>query len=133
LATGGVHHHAIAHSNFSHRFRFFALGLGRNRNDFPQRFHGTSLGGKCLCLFAGPDGFCGLRSAAVCPRQQHDHQSLVPVDKRARARSYYTLAHFGASQFDSLLAGALAHRIGAPHTVLITGSFCIVGALWFNA
>jgi hypothetical protein len=30
------------------------------------------------------------------------------------------------------LAGALAHRIGAPHTVFVTGAFCIAGSLWFT-
>ena len=59
-------------------------------------------------------------------------QALVPEDKRARVMSYYTMAFFGASPFGSLLAGMLAHRIGAPHTVIITGAFCIVGALWFT-
>jgi MFS family permease len=47
-------------------------------------------------------------------------QSLVPEDKRARVMSYYTMAFFGAAPFGSLLAGALAHRIGAPHTVIVT-------------
>jgi MFS family permease len=59
-------------------------------------------------------------------------QALVPEDKRARVMSYYTMAFFGASPFGSLLAGMLAHRIGAPHTVIITGAFCIVGAFWFT-
>jgi MFS family permease len=59
-------------------------------------------------------------------------QSLVPEDKRARAMSYYTMAFFGAAPFGSLLAGALAHRIGAPYTVILTGAFCIVGSLWFT-
>ena len=59
-------------------------------------------------------------------------QSLVTEDKRARAMSYYTMAFFGAAPFGSLLAGALAHRIGAPHTVLVTGAFCIAGSLWFT-
>jgi hypothetical protein len=45
---------------------------------------------------------------------------------------YYTMAFFGAAPFGSLLAGALAHRIGAPHTVMVTGAFCIVGSLWFT-
>jgi MFS family permease len=58
-------------------------------------------------------------------------QSLVPEDKRARAMSYYTMAFFGAAPFGSLLAGALAHRIGAPHTVMLTGSCCLAGSLWF--
>jgi MFS family permease len=58
-------------------------------------------------------------------------QSLVPEDKRARVMSYYMMAFFGASPFGSLLAGALAHRIGAPHTVMLTGAFCLAGSLWF--
>jgi MFS family permease len=58
-------------------------------------------------------------------------QSLVPDDKRARVMSYYTMAFFGAAPFGSLLAGALAHWIGAPHTVIITGAFCVAGSLWF--
>jgi MFS family permease len=59
-------------------------------------------------------------------------QSLAPEDKRARIMSYYSTAFFGAAPFGSLLAGALAHRIGAPHTVFITGAFCIAGSLWFT-
>jgi MFS family permease len=59
-------------------------------------------------------------------------QSLVPEDKRARAMSYYTMAFFGGAPFGSLLAGTLAHRIGAPHTVMVTGACCIAGSLWFT-
>jgi MFS family permease len=59
-------------------------------------------------------------------------QSLVTEDKRARVMGYYTMAFFGSAPFGSLLAGALAHRIGAPHTVMITGSCCIAGAVWFT-
>jgi MFS family permease len=58
-------------------------------------------------------------------------QSLVPDDKRARAMSYYTMAFFGAAPFGSLMAGAVAHRIGAPETVIFSGLFCFAGALWF--
>jgi MFS family permease len=59
-------------------------------------------------------------------------QSLVPEDKRARVMSYYTMAFFGAAPFGSLLAGALAHQIGASHTVILTGAFCVAGSLWFT-
>lgn len=59
-------------------------------------------------------------------------QSLVPDDKRARVMGYYTMAFFGAAPFGSLLAGALAEHIGAPHTVMLTGVFCIAGAAWFT-
>lgn len=73
-------------------------------------------------------GFGLLQSAAVC---NTIIQSLVPEDKRARVMSYYTTAFFGAAPFGSLLAGAFAHRAGAPLTVIVSGTFCIAGALWF--
>lgn len=59
-------------------------------------------------------------------------QALVTEDKRARVMSYYTMAFFGAAPFGSLLAGALAHRIGAPHTVIVTGACCVAGSIWFT-
>ena len=58
-------------------------------------------------------------------------QALAPEDKRARVLSYYTMAFFGAAPFGSLLAGTLAHRIGAPHTVMLSGACCIAGSVWF--
>jgi len=60
-------------------------------------------------------------------------QTLVPEDKRGRVMSYYTAAFVGMAPFGSLLAGALAHWIGAPHTVMLTGSCCIAGAAVFTA
>ena len=59
-------------------------------------------------------------------------QTLVSEDKRARVMSYYTMAFVGTAPFGSLMAGALAQRIGAPHTVMITGACCIAGSLWFT-
>jgi len=58
-------------------------------------------------------------------------QSLVPEDKRARVMSYYTTAFFGAAPFGNLLAGGMAHHIGAARTVMISGACCIAGSLWF--
>jgi MFS family permease len=58
-------------------------------------------------------------------------QALVHEDKRARVMSYYSTAFFGAAPFGALMAGALAHRVGAPHTVIVTGGCCLTGALWF--
>jgi MFS family permease len=60
-------------------------------------------------------------------------QTLVPEDKRGRVMSYYTAAFVGMAPFGSLLAGGLAHWIGAPRTVMLTGSCCIVGAALFTA
>jgi MFS family permease len=58
-------------------------------------------------------------------------QTLVPEDRRGRVMSYYTVAFVGMTPFGSLIAGGLAHCVGAPHTVMITGSVVILGALWF--
>ena len=58
-------------------------------------------------------------------------QTVVPEDRRGRVMSYYTMAFVGMAPFGSLLAGGLAHKLGAPHTVIITGSVVILGALWF--
>lgn len=58
-------------------------------------------------------------------------QTLVPEDKRGRVMSYYTAAFVGMAPFGSLLAGSLAHWIGASHTVMLTGSVCILGAAIF--
>jgi MFS family permease len=59
-------------------------------------------------------------------------QALVPEDRRARVMSYYTMAFFGAATFGSLLVGTLAHRMGAPYAVMVTGVFCVAGSLWFT-
>jgi MFS family permease len=60
-------------------------------------------------------------------------QSLVSDHMRARVMSYYSMAFFGAAPFGSLLAGSLAHRIGAPLTVTLMGASCLAGVLWFSA
>ena len=58
-------------------------------------------------------------------------QTLVPEDKRGRVMSYYMAAFVGMAPFGSLLAGSMAHWIGAPRTVMVTGTCCIAGGLWF--
>jgi MFS family permease len=59
-------------------------------------------------------------------------QTLVPEDKRGRVMSYYTMAFVGMAPFGSLLAGGLAHKLGAPHAIMITGAFCVAGSIWFT-
>ncbi|MGA8938712.1 MAG: MFS transporter [Acidobacteriaceae bacterium] len=59
-------------------------------------------------------------------------QTLVPEDKRGRVMSYYTMSFVGMAPFGSLLAGTLAHHFGAPHTVMMIGSVCVLGSLWFT-
>jgi MFS family permease len=79
-----------------------------------------------LMAFAG---FGLMQFASVC---NAIIQSLVTEDKRARVMSYYAMAFFGAAPFGSLLAGALAHRMGAPATVILTGASCLAASLWFT-
>jgi MFS family permease len=58
-------------------------------------------------------------------------QTIVQDDKRGRVMSFYSMAFLGMAPFGSLLAGALAHHIGAQRTVMISGTICIAGAAWF--
>ena len=58
-------------------------------------------------------------------------QTIVEEDKRGRVMSFYTMAFMGTAPFGSLLAGSIAERIGAPHTLLIGGTGCVIGAIWF--
>ncbi|MFB2882103.1 MFS transporter [Floridanema aerugineum] len=58
-------------------------------------------------------------------------QTIVEDDKRARVLSIYTLAFFGVIPFGNLFAGGLANYIGAPNTIIIGGTFCILGSLIF--
>ena len=59
-------------------------------------------------------------------------QTIVSEDKRGRVMSYYTMAFVGMAPFGSLLAGALAHAIGAPWTVVLNGAAVLLGAAWFS-
>jgi MFS family permease len=101
---------------------------------------GTTLLGAALILFGLSHavwlsiiwmvfvGFGQMQGAAI---SNTIIQSLVPEDKRARVMGYYTMAFFGSAPFGSLFAGALAHRIGAPITVIFTGACCLLGSIWF--
>ena len=60
-------------------------------------------------------------------------QTLVDENMRGRVMSYYTMAFVGMAPFGSLLAGALAHAIGAPRTVIVSGVACILGSIWFTS
>jgi MFS family permease len=58
-------------------------------------------------------------------------QTIVSEDKRGRVMSYYTMAFVGMAPFGSLLAGTMAHAVGAPWTVIVSGALVLVGAAWF--
>ncbi len=58
-------------------------------------------------------------------------QTLVVERMRGRVMSYYTMAFVGTAPFGSLVAGAIAHRIGAPLTVIASGVASMAVAIWF--
>ncbi|MCE5198525.1 MFS transporter [bacterium] len=58
-------------------------------------------------------------------------QTIVDDNIRGRVMSFYTVAFLGMAPFGSLAGGALANRIGAPHTVFLGGAAAIVAALVF--
>jgi MFS family permease len=58
-------------------------------------------------------------------------QTIAEDKKRGRVMSFYSMAFQGMAPFGSLIAGAAASRIGAPHTLTIGGGICLCGAGWF--
>lgn len=58
-------------------------------------------------------------------------QTLSPDELRGRVMSVYAMMFMGMAPFGSLLAGTLAHWLGAPATVALGGSTCIIGGLLF--
>lgn len=59
-------------------------------------------------------------------------QTIVEEDKRGRVMSLYTMAFLGVGPLGSLLGGTLAAQIGAPATVRVSGTLCVIGALLFG-
>jgi MFS family permease len=59
-------------------------------------------------------------------------QTIVDDDKRGRVMSLFTLAFMGMAPLGSLLAGGLAHWIGAPLTLLIAGVLCLGASFLFQ-
>jgi MFS family permease len=58
-------------------------------------------------------------------------QTIVDDEKRGRVMAFYSMAFQGMAPFGSLVAGALAARIGAPRTVMVSGACCLAGSAWF--
>jgi MFS family permease len=58
-------------------------------------------------------------------------QTIVTDDKRGRVMSYYTMAFMGMAPFGSLLAGTMAHKVGAQWTVVVSGAVVALGGAWF--
>ena len=58
-------------------------------------------------------------------------QTIASDDMRGRVISIYIMSFMGVIPFGSLLAGGLAHWIGAPATLLIGGLCCVLGSVLF--
>ncbi len=59
-------------------------------------------------------------------------QTILEEDKRGRVMSFYATAFVGMAPVGSLLAGSLATRFGAVHTIQLAGAFCLLGSLVFT-
>jgi MFS family permease len=57
-------------------------------------------------------------------------QTIVDDDKRGRVMSLYTAAFLGMSPIGSMLAGALADRIGVAATLTACGICCAGAGLY---
>lgn len=58
-------------------------------------------------------------------------QVMVPDRLRGRIMAVYSMMFMGMAPLGALLYGALAERIGAPHTLALGGFVAIIGAIFF--
>ena len=58
-------------------------------------------------------------------------QTIADDEHRGRVMSFYVMGFVGMAPFGSLAGGALAHTIGAQHTVMAGGVICLLGAAAF--
>jgi MFS family permease len=59
-------------------------------------------------------------------------QTIVDDDKRGRVMSLYAMAFMGMAPLGSLVGGSLAGWIGAPTTLIIVGTSCMIGSFLFR-
>ena len=76
-----------------------------------------------------PVGFCMIVEMAASNTLI---QTLVPDKLRGRVMSVYSMMFMGMAPFGALLAGMLAHHLGASTTVALGGGVCIVAAVGFG-
>jgi MFS family permease len=58
-------------------------------------------------------------------------QTIVDERLRGRVMAFYAMAFLGTAPIGSLVAGAVADRIGAPWTIALGGVLCLAAAAWF--
>ena len=77
-----------------------------------------------------PAGFCVMIQMASSNTLI---QSMVPDRLRGRVMSVYAMTFMGMAPMGALLAGSLAHKLGAPMTVGLGGVVAIMGAAVFGS
>jgi MFS family permease len=77
-----------------------------------------------------PTGFCMMIQMASSNTMI---QSMVPDRLRGRVMSVYAMTFMGMAPLGSLLAGSLAHKLGAPMAVGLGGVVAILGAGLFGS
>jgi MFS family permease len=75
-----------------------------------------------------PTGFCMMVQMAASNTLI---QTMVPDALRGRVMSVYSMMFMGMAPFGALGAGVVAARLGAPLTVMIGASVCLMGAALF--
>jgi MFS family permease len=80
-------------------------------------------------LLLVPAGFCAMIQMASSNTLI---QSMVPDRLRGRVMSVYAMTFMGMAPMGALLAGSLAHHLGAPMTVAIGGVAAAIGAVVFG-
>ncbi len=76
-----------------------------------------------------PGGFCMMVEMASSNTLV---QTMTPDALRGRVMAVYSMMFMGMAPFGSLLAGGLAHHLGAPITVAIGGVVCILAGAGFG-
>jgi len=59
-------------------------------------------------------------------------QTIVEDDKRGRVMSLYATAFMGMAPLGSLVGGTLAGWVGAPLTLILVGTSCMIGSFLFR-
>lgn len=58
-------------------------------------------------------------------------QNRVPDELRSRVMAVYATMFMGVQPIGALIAGGIAKRIGAPHTLTVFGSLLLIGSMVF--
>jgi MFS family permease len=79
-----------------------------------------------LLLF--PAGYCFMVQMAASNTLI---QTTVPDRLRGRVMAVHVMTFMGMMPFGSIIAGSVAEKLGAPHTLALGGLACVAGAVLF--